>query len=73
LELCVLWVLLDGADGPDGGSLGSDLVLESNGEEVSLFGGEVFLFALNNLVKVEDHVVESFGLFSNSSHENVFF
>ena len=29
-KLGVFWVLLDGADGSNGGSLGSDLVLESN-------------------------------------------
>jgi len=73
VELLVLWVLLDGADGPDGGSLGSDLVLESNRKQVSLLGGEVLLLALNNLVEVEDHVVKSLGLLGNSGHENVLF
>jgi len=73
VELLVLWILLDGADGPDGGSFGSDLVLESDGKQVSLFGGEVLVLALNNLVEVKDHVVESLGLLGNSGHENVLF
>ena len=42
IELGVFWVLLDGADGPDGSSLGANLVLESNREKVSLFSGEIF-------------------------------
>jgi len=73
VELLVLWILLDGADGPDGGSLGSDLVLESDGKQVSFFGGEVLSLVLNNLVEVKDHVVESLGLLGNSGHENVLF
>jgi len=30
VELLILWILLNGADGPDGGSFGTNLVLESN-------------------------------------------
>ena len=73
VELLVLWVLLDGTDSSNGGSLGADLVLETDGKQVSLLSGEILGFILNNSVKVEDHIVESFGLFSDSSHENVFF
>ena len=73
VELLVFWVLLDGADSPDGRSLRSNLVLESNGKEVSLLGGEVLVLVLDNLLKVEDHIVESFSLLGDSGHENIFF
>ena len=73
VELLVLWVLLDGTNGSNGGSLGSDLVLETNGKEVSLLGGEVLVLVLDNLLKVEDHIVESFSLLGDSGHENIFF
>jgi hypothetical protein len=73
LELDVLWILLNGTDGPDSSSLGSNLVLEANRQQVSLLSGEILLFALHNLLEVIHHIVESFGLFSDSSHENVFF
>jgi hypothetical protein len=42
VEFRVFWVLLNSTDGSNGGSLRSNLVLETNREEVSLFGGEVF-------------------------------
>ena len=73
VKLLVLWVLLDGADGSNSGSLGADLVLETNGKEVSLLGGEVLVLVLNDLLEVKDHIVESFGLFGDSGHKNVFF
>ena len=73
IELLVLWILLNSADGSNGSSLGSDLVFETDRQKISLFGGEVFSLVLNDLIKIEDHVVKSFGLLSNSSHENVFF
>jgi hypothetical protein len=73
IELLVLWILLDGADGSNGGSLGSNLVLESNREQVSLLGGEIFVLGLNYLSKVFNHVVESLGLLSDSSHEDALF
>jgi hypothetical protein len=73
LELDVLWILLNGTDGPDSSSLGSNLVLEANRQQVSLFSGEILLFGLNDFLEIFDHVVESFGLLSNSSHENVLF
>jgi pantoate kinase len=69
----VLWILLDGADGSNSGSLGADLVLESNREEVSFLGGEVLILVLDNLLKVVNHIVESLGLLGNSGHKNVFF
>jgi hypothetical protein len=73
VELLVLGVLLDGTDGSNGGSLGADLVLETNGKEVSLLSGEVLILGLNNFLQVEDHIVESLGLLSDSGHKNVFF
>jgi len=73
VELRIFWVLLDGADGSNGGSLGTDLVLETNREEVSLFGGEVVTLRFDNFLEVMDHIVKSLGLLGNSGHENVLF
>ena len=73
VELLVLGVLLDGTNGSNGGSLRANLVLEANGKEVSLLSGEVLILGLNNFLQVEDHVVESLGLLSDSGHKNVFF
>jgi hypothetical protein len=73
IELLVLWILLNSADGSNGGSLGSDLVFETDRQKISLFSGEVLGLVLNDFIKIKDHVVKSFGLLSNSSHENVFF
>jgi len=73
VEFGVFWVLLDGTDGSNGGSLGSNLVLETNGEKVSFLSGEIVRFALDNLLKIRDHVIESLGLLGNSGHENMLF
>jgi len=73
VEFLVLWILLDGADGSNGSSLGADLVLESNGKQVSLLSGEVFVLGLDDLLEIGHHIVESFSLFGNSGHENVLF
>ena len=73
IEFGVFWVLFDGGDGSNGGSLGSDLVLESNGEEVSLFSGEILDLGFDNSLEVFDHIVKSLGLLGNSGHENVLF
>ena len=73
VELGVFWVLLDSADGSNGGSLGSDLVLETNGKEISLLGGEVLCLGFDDFLEETDHVVESLGLLSHSGHENLFF
>jgi len=43
IEFRIFWVLLNGTDGSNSSSLGANLVLETNREEVSLFGGEVFV------------------------------
>jgi hypothetical protein len=48
VELLVLWVLLDGTDSSNGGSLGADLVLETDGKQVSLLSGEILGFVANN-------------------------
>jgi len=42
VELLVFWVLLNGGNGSNGSSLGTDLVLKSYRKQVSLFSGEVF-------------------------------
>jgi hypothetical protein len=73
VEFGVFWVLLDRADGPNGGSLGSDLVFETNGKEISLLSSEILLFGFNNSLEESDHIVESLGLLSHSGHENVLF
>ena len=72
-EIGVLRILLDCGDGPDGGSLGSNLVFKSNREQVSLLGGEILRLLLGDPVQVVDHIVESLSLLGDSSHENVFF
>jgi len=48
VELLVLWVLLDGTDSSNGGSLGADLVLETDGKQVSLLSGEILGFVGDN-------------------------
>ena len=73
VKLLVLWILLDGADRSNSGSLRANLVLETNGKQVSLLGGEVLILVLNDLLEVVDHIVKSFGLFSDSSHKYILF
>jgi hypothetical protein len=73
VEFLVFGVLLDGADGPDGSSLGADLVFETNRQQVPLLGGEILALRFDNLLEVVNHIVESLGLLSDSSHKNVFF
>jgi hypothetical protein len=73
VEFGVFWVLLDGTDGSNSGSLGANLVLETNREEVSLFSGEVFILGFDNSLEVFDHIVKSLGLLGNSGHENILF
>jgi len=73
VEFGVFWVLLDRADGSNGGSFGSNLVFETNGKEVSLLSSEILLFGFNNKLEEVDHIVKSLGLLSHSGHENVLF
>ena len=73
LELLILWVLLDGTNGPNGSSLRSNLVLESNGKQVSLLGGKVVRLRSNDLLKIGNHVIKPFGLLSDSCHKNMLF
>ena len=72
-EFRVFWVLLNGADGSNGSPVSADKVLETYRHEVSLLGGEIISFLINNFVKVIDHVLEFFSLLGNSGHENAFF
>ena len=51
IELRVFWVLLNGADGSNGSPVRTNEVLESNGHEVSLLGGKIFSFLINNFFK----------------------
>jgi len=67
-----LFLLLNGADGSPGSSSGSNGVLESNGEEVSLFNAE-FLAEAGNLLHVVKHVFESFGLLRELGEVDEFF
>ena len=71
--LLVLGVLLNGGNSAAGGSLGTDKVLESDGEEVALIGGDVSTLLLEDLGQEGDHVFKSLGLFSNAGKENLFF
>ena len=73
VEFGVFWVLLNSTDGSDSGSLGANLVFETNRKEVSLFGGEILTLGFDNNLEVLDHIVESLGLLGNSGHENVLF
>ena len=73
VEFGVFWVLLDRADGSNGGSFGSNLVFETNGKEVSLLSSEILLFGFNNKLEEVAHIVKSLGLLSHSGHENVLF
>jgi len=73
IEFRVFWVLLNSTDGSNGGSLGANLVLETNRKEVSLFGSEIFTLGFDNFLEVMDHIVKSFGLLGNSGHENILF
>ena len=73
VEFRVFWVLLNSTDGSNSGSLGANLVLETNREEVSLFGGEVLVLRFDNGLEVFDHIVKSLGLLGNSGHENILF
>lgn len=71
--LGVLWVLLDGGDGAAGSSLGGDEVLEGDGEEVALVGGDLSTFGVEDLGEELNHILESLGLLSNAGKENVLF
>jgi len=73
VEFGILGVLLDCGDSANSSSLGANLVLEPNREEVSLLGGEIFVLGLDNLLEVKDHIVKSLSLLGNTCHENVFF
>jgi len=73
VELLVLWVLLDGTDSSNGGSLGADLVLETDGKQVSLLSGEVLCLGSNDFLKEFNHIAELLSLLGDSSHENMLF
>jgi hypothetical protein len=71
--LGVLGVLLDGGDGAAGGALGRDEVLEGDGEEVALVGGDIGTLGVEDKGEEVDHVFEALSLLSDAGEEYVFF
>jgi hypothetical protein len=71
--LLVLGVLLNSVDGAAGSTLGRDQVLEGNGEEVTLVGGDLGALGVEDGSKEGNHIFESLGLLSNTRKEDVFF
>jgi len=67
-----LLLLLDGGDGSPGGTSGPDGVLVGDGEEVSLFDGQLVVEVEDDLLDVVEHVLESFGLFADLGHIDEF-
>ena len=68
----VLRVLLDGGNSAASSALRRDQVLESDGYEVALVRGDIGSLDIKYSLKVSNHVIEAFGLLSNTSEENVF-
>merc|ERR1711957_266507 len=71
-ELGVLGVLLDGGNGSASGSLGRDQVLEGNGKEVTLVGGNIGSLLTEDVLELVDHIIEALGLFGNTRQKDVF-
>jgi len=71
--LGVLGVLLDGGDGAASSALGGDEVLESDGEEVALIGGDLSTLGVEDLGEEVNHVFEALSLLGNTGEENVLF
>jgi len=71
--LGVLGVLLNGGNSAARGSLGGDEVLEGDGEQVALVGGDLGTLGVENLGEEVDHVFEALGLLGDAGKENVFF
>jgi hypothetical protein len=69
----VLGILLDGGNSAACGSLGTDKVLESDGEEVTLIGGDLSTLSVEDLSEEVNHVFEALGLLSDTGEENVLF
>ena len=72
-KLSVFGVLLNGSDSAASGSLGGDEVLEGDGEEVSLIGGDIGSLLGKDVLELVYHIFEALGLLGNSGEENVFF
>ena len=71
-KLLVFGVLLDGSDGSNGTSLGSDEVFKSDRKEVPLVDGEVLsVLGLNGVLEELDHVLKPLGLFRNSRQKDL--
>ena len=72
-EFGVLGVLLNCGNGAAGGALGADEVLEGNGEEVALVGGDIGTLLLHDLLELVNHILKALSLFGHTGKENVFF
>ena len=72
-ELGVLGVLLNSSNSAASSSLGGDEVLEGNGEEVSLIGGDIGSLLGEDVLELVDHIIETLSLLSNAGKENLFF
>ena len=68
----LLFLLFDRGKGSPSGSSGADGVLEGDGEEVSLFDGEVRVGS-DDFVHGIKHVLKAFGLLGDLGHVEVFF
>jgi len=72
-ELGVLGVLLDGGNGAASSSLGGDQVLEGDGEEVSLIGGDIGSLGVEDEGEEVDHVFKALSLLGDAGQKDIFF
>ena len=73
VELGVLGVLLEGADGAACGALGADQSLEGDLEEVALVGVDRAAFLLEHCLHEVEHVLEELRLLGDSREEYFLF
>ena len=72
-ELGVLGVLLDSGDGAASSALGADRVLEGNGQQVALIGGNFGTLDIKDLGEEVNHIFEALSLLSDAGKENLLF
>jgi len=72
LRVLTFFLLLNGRDSSPGGSSGTDGVLVSNGEKVSLFDAQFIVEVKNDLLDVVEHVFKTFRLFTDFGHVDEF-
>jgi hypothetical protein len=70
-KLGVLWVLLDGGDGPESSAFAGDQIFEGHRKKVPLVRGDVLTLSVKDLLQVADHILEPLGLLSHTSEENI--